>query len=261
VANLRIDQAWGSAQIMGALHDVNATYYNNVAAGVGLVGNAAGHPDDKLGWAIGAGFKLNAPFIGVGDYLQTQFTYAVGALRYIFQTPNSNWGFVDGNSQSLGLMNDGVYGGTVLLNSTGIELTSAWNVNAAYEHFWSPRWRTSLYGGYAAVSYGSAANNMLCAAGGFAVGGAAAFGSLAVASAGCDNDWNTFWIGSRTQWNVTKDFYMGVDVLYQKMNSGSTPNGLLSTNLIQAGGAVAPVFVENPDNWSFRFRVHRDFYP
>ena len=27
VANLRVDQAWGSAQIMGALHDVNATYY------------------------------------------------------------------------------------------------------------------------------------------------------------------------------------------------------------------------------------------
>ena len=28
VANLRLDQAWGSAQIMGALHDVNATYYS-----------------------------------------------------------------------------------------------------------------------------------------------------------------------------------------------------------------------------------------
>ena len=27
VANLRVDQAWGSAQIMGALHDVNADYY------------------------------------------------------------------------------------------------------------------------------------------------------------------------------------------------------------------------------------------
>ena len=27
VANLRVDQAWGSAQIMGALHEVNATYY------------------------------------------------------------------------------------------------------------------------------------------------------------------------------------------------------------------------------------------
>src|SRR5215471_13260231 len=35
VANLRVDQAWGSAQIMGALHEVNANYYATapVAAG------------------------------------------------------------------------------------------------------------------------------------------------------------------------------------------------------------------------------------
>ena len=112
VANLRIDQAWGSAQIMGALHEVNATYYQS-AAGL-FVGNTAGHPDDKLGWVVGAGFKLNTPWllnwlgIGAGDYFQTQVNYTEGALRYIFQTPNSNWGFVDGNTQSLGLMNDAV---------------------------------------------------------------------------------------------------------------------------------------------------------
>ena len=42
-------------------------------------------------------------------------------------------------------------------------------------------------------------------------------GSSAVAVPGCDNDWQTWWVGSRTQWNVTKDFYMGVDVLYSKL--------------------------------------------
>ena len=50
---------------------------------------------------------------------------------------------------------------------------------------------------------------------------------LAVATAGCDNNWNYWWIGSRTQWNVTKDFYMGVDVLYTKLSSASTFNGLV----------------------------------
>ena len=30
VANLRVDQAWGSAQIMGALHDVNLSYYGRL---------------------------------------------------------------------------------------------------------------------------------------------------------------------------------------------------------------------------------------
>ena len=32
VANLRVDQAWGSAQIMGALHQVNAAYYITATA-------------------------------------------------------------------------------------------------------------------------------------------------------------------------------------------------------------------------------------
>ena len=93
-----------------------------------------------------------------------------------------------------------------------LELTTAWNVNAAYEHFWNPRWRTSLYGGYAQVSYGGTANNVLC----WASGNGTIVGGLPVATAGCDMDWNTFWVGSRTQWNVTKDFYMGVDVLYSE---------------------------------------------
>ena len=32
VGNIRIDQAWGSAQVMGALHEVNATYYGTYRA-------------------------------------------------------------------------------------------------------------------------------------------------------------------------------------------------------------------------------------
>ena len=88
--------------------------------------------------------------------------------------------------------------------------------------------------------YGGAANNMLCAAGGLPVG--AGVGAAAIAAAGCDNNWNTYWIGSRTQWNVTKDFYMGVDVLYQKLNSGTTPNGQIGLNQVQASGAVGTHF-------------------
>ena len=55
---------------MGALHDVNATYYSGVGASAASL--ASGHPDDKVGWVIGGGIKLNAPFFGVGDYFQAQ---------------------------------------------------------------------------------------------------------------------------------------------------------------------------------------------
>ena len=165
VANLRVDQAWGSAQIMGALHDVNATYYLGTGSSFASLGS--GHPDDKLGWVIGGGIKLNAPFFGVGDYFQSQVNYTQGALRYVFQTTQPNWAINDsGNSAGFGPIADAVYGGVIsgtgLAAATSLELTTAWNVNAAYEHFWSPRWRTSLYGGYAQVSYGGAAQSLGC---------------------------------------------------------------------------------------------------
>ena len=252
VANLRIDQAWGSAQIMGALHVVNPAYYGG--SGASIAHPITGHPDNELGFVIGGGVKVNAPMLGQGDYFQMQVNYTQGALRYIFQTPNSNWGFQDGESAGWGVVSDGVYGGSVAFPQD-VELTTAWNVNAAYDHYWSPRWKTSLYGGYAAVTYNGAANNNLCV------------GSPTVAPTnGCDNDWQTWWVGTRTQWNVTKDFYMGVDVLYSKLESATIgtgtvnlQNGTFASRAMAPGGGVSPA--SDPDNWSFRFRVHRDFYP
>jgi hypothetical protein len=249
VGNLRVDQAWGSAQIMGALHQVNGSYYSTI-----LFPPGSGHPDDKWGFAIGAGAKLNAPMIGQGDYVQAQVNYTQGALRYIFQTPNSNWAKVDGQNEGFGELSDAVYGGTPATGTASdLNLTTAWNVNAAYEHFWNPRWRTSLYGGYAAVSFSEQGNAITCALE-FAGTGQ---GTTAVARPGCDNNWSTWWLGSRTQWNVTRDFYMGLDVMYSKLSSASLPGDLL-TSLTSTGAATT---VSDVDNWQFRFRVHRDFYP
>ena len=142
------------------------------------------------------------------------------------------------------------------MNTTNVELTTAWGVNAAYEHFWNPRWRTSLYGGYAAVSYGDAANNMMCAGLGAANGNRR---PVRWRSPNQAATWigQTWWIGSRTQWNVTKDFYMGVDVLYSKLMSADINSATTAlTSSVPPGQSVADV-----DNWMFRFRVHRDFYP
>jgi hypothetical protein len=126
-----------------------------------------------------------------------------------------------------------------------LQLTTAWNVNAAYEHFWNPRWRTSLYGGYAAISYNEIGNALICT-----------FGDTTPQTT-CNNNWSAWWLGSRTQWNVTKDFYLGMDVMYAKLHSADF--GGLPGSAITSSGAVAPK--TDPDNWQFRFRVHRDFYP
>jgi len=72
VANLRADQAWGSFQVMGALHDASGAYFPASAAGTctvttlggTLTGDlACGHPGSDLGFAVGAGgiFKIPMP--------------------------------------------------------------------------------------------------------------------------------------------------------------------------------------------------------
>ena len=187
---------------MAAAHQVKPLYYG--------VAETTGHPDNQWGFVVGGGIKLNAPMIGQGDYFQAQVNYTQGAVKYIFQATQGSWAYRSGDSAAIGNVLDGVYGGSIAgLTATDVELTTAWNVNAAYEHFWSPRWRTSLYGGYAQVSYNGAANAMLCSSAFNGIGTGTGIGTAALATAGCDNDWNTWWVGTRTQWNVTKDFYMG----------------------------------------------------
>ena len=138
----------------------------------------SGNPGDKWGWAAMAGFRLNTPWLlnwfgsGAGDNLQLQGIYTEGAVRYIMQNPsNNNWWIQNGFNTAYGVVADGVYGGANLnaaglaqTTATGINLTTAWGLNASYEHFWTPQWRTSLYGGWTSVSYNSQANNILCCA-------------------------------------------------------------------------------------------------
>ena len=111
-------------------------------------GRQRGHPSDQWGWAAGVGLKINTPFISQGDWFQAQVNVTQGALRYLFNTPNTNWGKVDaGGNEAYGVLSDCVYGGTLAVgNTTGCQLTSAWGFNAGYEHYWTPAWHTSLYG-------------------------------------------------------------------------------------------------------------------
>jgi hypothetical protein len=277
VGNLRVDQAWGSAQIGGAWHQVNASYYGQGVSGAAVSGGTVltpgvegnGHPGDASGWALMAGLRLNAPMIGQGDYLAAQIIYTQGALRYLYQNPGTgNMYLQDNQATTFGVMSDAVYGGvTSNGTATGLQLTTAWGVNAGYEHFWSPQWRTSLYGGYAQTNYNSQANALLCSAYGAGTGQ----GINAVATPGCDMNWTQWWIGSRTQWNVTKDFYMGLDVAYVKFESATLPGGVTGGTLSTAGNGntvlfpantnTFPRFIDNEANWQVRFRVHRDFYP
>jgi hypothetical protein len=238
VANLRVDQAWGSAQIMGAIHDVAATYYGS--------SDTSGSPSDAIGWAIGAGIKLNAPMIGQGDYLQAQVNYSEGARKYVDFSYNNMYSLFNGGGYGVGIGSDGVFGAT----GTSIELTTAWGVNVAYEHFWSPHWQTSVYGAYTATTYDANANGYMCHI--------ETIGAFSFNGASCNNNFTVWAIGTRTQFNIDSQTYLGVDIVYQSLGTGLSG---MTANYGNGAEAAGPRLVSDQSALMGEFRVHRNFYP
>jgi hypothetical protein len=272
VANLRLDQAWGSAQVMGAYHQVNPSYYGSESTGAGSAFNSSpniasgANPGNYNGWAVGAGLKINFPTIAAGDYFQTQANYTQGALRYLFNTPNTNYGQINGNNMAYGVLSDCVYGGSTagvngaLVNTTGCQLTTAWGINASYEHYWTPNWHESFFGNYYVVDYNASANNQLCSVEGFGNG---LQGSAASANTGCNNNWNTWGAGSRLQWDITKSMYIGVEAMYEVMDSATHGSTGTASAVLPAGIATlqASGFENSASAWNFSMRIHKDFLP
>jgi hypothetical protein len=257
VGNLRVDQAWGSAQVSAALHDASASYYSTPLPG-GTV-EANGHPDTKWGWAVSGGLRLNAPMIGPGDYFQAQVIYSQGATKYLSQTPSgAAWNRWNGQTLGYGFWEDAVFTSPTGLTGGGIELTTGWSMFASYEHFWTPSLRTSVYGTYVELKHNDTAKAAICAT---QTGLSSAFQG----GVGCNPDWSSWAVGSRSQWNVTKDLYVGLDVIYMKLNTATSANGLIAT--AASGGkpssAVAggPYTVSDQDAWAATWRIHRDIVP
>ena len=261
VGQLRIDQNWGYLGISGAAHQVSGRYFGNL----GAPNTNIAHPDDKTGWAAQIGGQLYLPW---ADTVGAGFTWTKGAVGYA--TKAGSWQINNGSTVGVGWLTDGIYDGPglPLTSNTEIHLTNAWSVNAAYEHFWNQRWRTSLYGGYTKVWYDGAITNDINshlpgAAGttpcGIPVAGAVWPPLNITAGNGnsCSPDFSFFQVGSRTQWNVTKDFYMGVDVTYTHLNTaykgaiGNTP----------AGNGRTITSADDQNTWSGVFRTQYSFAP
>jgi hypothetical protein len=250
VANLRVDQTWGFAQINGAVHDASAQYFG----GLGGISNTtlAGHPSDKWGYAFGAGFTVNLPW-AKGDTFGATVGYAKGALGYVAGGGGThpNLTRYDGNtSVAVGWITDGVFTNPAGLTGGGIELTSGWSFYAGIEHYWMPNFRTSLHGGYVAIDYNTRASNAICAAGGIS----GAVGVTAV----CDPDYSLWQIGSRTIWNPVPNLDIGLEVMYSRLNTAFAGTAILPTNSPRPGGLYT---LEDQDVWSAIVRVQRNFWP
>ncbi|MBV6658074.1 MAG: porin [Devosiaceae bacterium] len=136
VANIRVGQAWGSAKLAAAVHEIDP------AAAV------IGTPfDSEYGYAVSASANINLPF-GFNSNFGVVGTYTNGALGYI--------GF------------DPIIGGVNLPHTdyvintagTGIDLTTGWMVGAGFEFGVTPDLDIEIDGFYASIDHGGAAGTV-----------------------------------------------------------------------------------------------------
>ncbi|MDB5503092.1 MAG: putative Omp2b porin [Tardiphaga sp.] len=216
VGNIRIDQAWGSAFVSAAGHEVHSTYYTNADSG---------RPETTWGYAVSGGFELKNLPTGAGDSFKLEATYAKGAAKYVWGGTQDTSGAgryarasgnSAGSSMAFGYVLDGVYSGTNSANGTGISLSTAWDVSAYYEHYWNPKWRTSLYGNYSTIDYGAGGSAALIAA--LSAGGATAGVTGTLNATGGSMKFSSAQVGTKTAWQPVKDLTFSADFLYTRLD-------------------------------------------
>jgi len=209
-ANVRIDQSWGAIQLMGAygsISEVTATNSYNDTEGV---------------YAIGAGAKINLPMLAAGDALYLTAAYADGMTEY-----TTNWTSFKSSAYKRDV------GGTVMNHpsyvayTTGIESVKSWGIAALLEHYWTPQYRSVVFGTYGQLDAPASAKASTW-------NGTTAFGDATV--------WN---VGTNFAWLPTKGMEVGVEVIYARVNQ-DVRNGLVVTG-------------RSDSNVTGRFRVERNF--
>jgi hypothetical protein len=195
-ANLRVDQAWGSAQIMAAFQELRTLGPNEA-------GTVTNH--NTTGYAFGGGFTWNNPS-APGSQFGIQAAYAKGALGYI-QTGSTGsvYGVLSNANLAYAHTMDAVY---VAATDT-LHKAEGWGVNAGYQHRFNPQWAWTIHGAYTSIEYGAAA-------------------ALAV-GAGAVLDFDVWSLGSRLNWTPVAGLNFGLDIMYHDFDSQSLGTGLVKT--------------------------------
>lgn len=147
VATLSTEQAWGSAKVSGALHQI-------VAAQDSLPG-LAGQDTFKQAWGYAglAGVTFKLPMLGPKDQLLLETVWCNGATAYcgVNGGAESNaTSFERGGSFLDGLQRNDVdaYAVTDTRRSWHYDKTQVWTVGGQLKHYWAPLWRSNLMASY-----------------------------------------------------------------------------------------------------------------
>lgn len=184
VWNLRVDQAWGSAQVAVAAHELKVNQF--------LAANGVA---DKWGWAVNAGIEIKVPW-GPGDSLLLQGMWGEGAAEFsgITGNPVTTTPLIARRNQAgVGPVFDTM--DSFITAAGQQELVKQWSINGQYRHFWNPMLRTAIFAGFNGQQMGPAAN-------------AANFPDLEL-----------FQAGLNTIWSPVKDLDLGVEIIYTNVRT------------------------------------------
>jgi hypothetical protein len=148
VANLRVKQGWGEAQLSGVASRINPMENGFVDPATGSSASGGG----EWGWGVQAAFKLNLPTSntsdGKGDYLWAQAAYSDGAGLSYHGIGDQNFG--SGRTENIANFN---LQRDYLIVGGDIEKTRAFSANLGVLHYWSPKWRSVLHATVIDVDY------------------------------------------------------------------------------------------------------------
>jgi Porin subfamily len=252
VGALRIDQAWGSAQLSGALRQITTSQFVT-PAGTPLTALGRSAIDSEFGFAVQGGVKINLPMIAAGDVLWLQAAYADGAISYLgygnfFGIPNSRAGLVN------------VTNTDALIDPLGnVKTTKGWAVTAAFLHYWTPQVRQAVFASYSQLEYAKSVTSAYAGAGLGLPGVVGVYNSGAIV----DND--ELRIGTNLIWSPVRDLDIGVEVLYTRVDPKGRMISAKSAAVLPAvagGTTTLPSFYKAKgadDAWQARLRIQRDF--
>ena len=286
VGNIRLDQAWGTAQIMGAVVQnsavvSNATVFGKPGTATGLTYPAAGYDNPllagggndggnvtKTGWSVGFGVKFNLPTLAPGDTFYFTAAYSDGDLDHL-QTYSTSASLANIGREFTGLIrsdrNMWVVPATIGTNSFGQPVVTSvstdsetgWSIAGIYTHYWAPTWRSNFLGSYLHLNTPSAVKNTDWTLGGL-------------------SDATLWQAGTSLVWSPTKDFDIGLEFIYARLNQDLTgSNGDKPTSTYLAGNPApdsttgtlaqnsiqtpALPFKVSPNMFQTRLRLERTF--
>ena len=244
VANLRYDQDWGAAQIMGGVVENEALF----AKPAGFAASSSPKTVSAWGYALGGGLKINLPMLAKGDEFWIQTGLSKGAFDWMISNntsaQTSDHGVqlpglqrIDRNMTVYGIGGNAGAGGAP--TDAEVELSQAWNLATMLIHYWTPTVRSVVNVSYLNITPGTKTRNTDWSLGGMSKA----------------NTWN---ISKAVQWMPVKDFELGVEIGYSKLNQQLTgANGAAPSAYVTPAGVSAGKI--NPDVWLGRARVERTF--